>query len=385
MKIVPSLKTLPLAVALLGGCSTFAMAEPKVVSSIKPVHSLVSAVMAGLGESTLLVNGASSPHNFSLKPSQATALQEADVVFWVSDELETFLVKPMETIATNAHSVELMATEGMLLLEFEDDHDDDEDNEHHDHGDEDNHEHKHEHEHEHEDHEHDEDHSDEEHSHDDHGHDDHDHKDAHADDEHDHQHKHGHGHEDEDHEHGEMEESTGHDGHHHGAMDPHIWLDPINAKVMVDEITYVLSELDVENASIYEANANAVKAKLDALLGETMTKIAPLQGAKFATVHDAYGYFENRFGIEASGFVHISPEVAPGAEHLEDLREEIEEAGISCLFSEPQFNQKVVDSIVDDMGIETGVLDPLGAELDDGPELYFELIRGMTTTFQNCL
>lgn len=375
MKIIHHVKTLPLATALLTSCATIALAEPKVVSSIKPVHSLVSAVMEGVGESTLLVTGASSPHNFSLKPSQAAALQEADVVFWVSDELETFLVKPLETVATNATSVELMSTEGILLLEFEDEHDDHED-EHDDHDDEhDDHDHEDDHEHEEEHaHEHDED----EHHEDEHGHD---HKDEHADDEHGHKDKD----EDHDHEHEEMEQSAGHDGHGHGAMDPHIWLDPINAKIMVDEIVHVLSELDAENAAIYEANADAVKAKMDALLGETMTKIAPLQGAKFATVHDAYGYFENRFGIEASGFVHVSPEVAPGAEHLQELREEIEEAGVSCLFSEPQFNQKVVDSIVSDMGIKTAVLDPLGAELDDGPELYFELIRGMTTTFQSCL
>lgn len=365
MKIIHHVKTLPLATALLTSCATIALAEPKVVSSIKPVHSLVSAVMEGVGESTLLVTGASSPHNFSLKPSQAAALQEADVVFWVSDELETFLVKPLETVATNATSVELMSTEGILLLEFEDEHDD-HDDEHDDHDDEDDHEHEEEHAHEHDEDEH---------------HEDAHHEDEHADDEHGHEDKD----EDHDHEHEEMEQSAGHDSHGHGAMDPHIWLDPINAKIMVDEIVHVLSELDAENAAIYEANADAVKAKMDALLGETMTEIAPLQGAKFATVHDAYGYFENRFGIEASGFVHVSPEVAPGAEHLQELREEIEEAGVSCLFSEPQFNQKVVDSIVSDMGIKTAVLDPLGAELDDGPELYFELIRGMTTTFQSCL
>ena len=113
--LAPALAGLALSVSPLA--VSMAHAEPSVVTSIKPVHSLVAAVMKGVGEPKLLVDGASSPHGYQMKPSQAGELQNADVVFWVGPELESFLVKPVETIAGSAQSVPLIDAAGVTKLE----------------------------------------------------------------------------------------------------------------------------------------------------------------------------------------------------------------------------------------------------------------------------
>ncbi|MCG8361566.1 MAG: zinc ABC transporter substrate-binding protein, partial [Kiloniellales bacterium] len=96
--------------------SSGAEAAPKVVASIKPVHSLVAGVMAGVAEPVLLVKGAGSPHSYSLRPSEARALEAAELVFWVGEDLETFLEKPLEALASKAKLVELMELDDIELL-----------------------------------------------------------------------------------------------------------------------------------------------------------------------------------------------------------------------------------------------------------------------------
>ncbi|MGC6453635.1 MAG: metal ABC transporter solute-binding protein, Zn/Mn family, partial [Candidatus Puniceispirillaceae bacterium] len=236
-----------LATTILAASATLAKADVKVVTSIKPIHSLVSAVMSGVGAPSLLVEGSGSPHTYSLKPSQARQLQEADLVFWMSHDLEAFLENSIEGIAANATSVPLMDAHGLIKLDFReggafdahahderDDHDDHKD--HDDHGHDDHDDHKKD---DHDDHKKDD--------HDDHGHDDHD---EHKHDDHGHD-DHGHdGHDD-------------HDEHGHEGSDPHVWLDPVNAKALVHEIEEALVEADPAHAASYEKNAEAVMAKLD--------------------------------------------------------------------------------------------------------------------------
>ncbi len=372
-------KSLLLASTILASSSIVAKADVNVVASIKPVHSLVAAVMQGVGEPGLIVKGAGSPHTYSMRPSEATMLQEADVVFWVGHDLEPFLEKPLESITANAKTVELLDAHDLVKLEFReggafDEHD------HGDHGD--------------------------EHAHDDHGHDEHDH-DAKAEADHDHDHDHSHetkaeaehdhdhdhsheakaeaGHDhDHDHDHEETAEA-GHEGHDHGAFDPHIWLDPVNAKALVHEIEEALVEADPDNAATYEANAEAVTAKLDTLIGEIESEVAGLSDKGFIVFHDAYHYFEERFGLEAAGSITVSPEVMPGAERVAELREKVQDLGATCIFSEPQFEPKLVTTIAEGTNAKAGVLDPLGAEIADGPDLYFDLIRNMASSFKTCL
>ena len=142
-------------------------ADIKVVASIKPIHSLASYLMDGVGKPDLIVDGYASPHGFAMKPSHAKMLQEADIIFWVGEDLENFLVKPLSSIAQKAEKIELMDIKGLTVLKFRernifDDHDHD-DHGHDDHGKKED---------DHDDHGHD-DHGKKEDDHDDHGHDDH--------------------------------------------------------------------------------------------------------------------------------------------------------------------------------------------------------------------
>ncbi|MDD9908338.1 MAG: zinc ABC transporter substrate-binding protein [Ahrensia sp.] len=392
------LKSILLASTLLSTSALSAQADVKVVASIKPVHSLVAAVMEGVGEPGLVVEGAGSPHTYSLKPSQAQMLQDANVVFWIGHEMEAFLEKPVEALGNNARSVELIDAHDLVKLEFReggafDAHD------HREHADHDDHDHNHgkkaetsHDDHDHEGHDHEEAKAEHDHghdhgkkaeaSHDDHDHDGHGHEEAKAEHDHDHDHEHDHGKKAEashgDHDHG-------HEGHAHGAFDAHIWLDPVNAKAMVHEIEEALVAADPDNAATYEANAKAVTAKLDALIDEVSAELKPVQGKGFIVFHDAYQYFEKRFGVTASGSITVSPEVLPGAERVTEIRAKVKELGAACVFSEPQFEPKLVATVTEGTSAKSGVMDPLGATLDDGPKLYFNLIRGMATSVKTCL
>lgn len=327
-------RTLLLSASLLVATSAAGHAAPKVVASIKPVHSLVASVMQGVAEPQLIIEGAGSPHTYSLRPSQARALQEADLIFWIGHELEAFLEKPVETIGTGAKSIELIDAHGLVKLPFREGgafegHD------HGEHGGEDGHE----------------------------GHD-------HAEDKHDDHAGHDHGHD---------------DGHAHGAFDAHIWLDPENAKAMVSEIAEALSAADPDNAAAYEENAARTVERIETLRTDIDARLTPLRGKGFIVFHDGYQYFEKRFGVTASGSITVSPEVMPGAERVAEIKARIGELGATCVFAEPQFEPKLIQVVTEGTDARSGVLDPLGAELADGPDLYFGLIDGLASSMEQCL
>ena len=325
-----------------------ANADIKVVASIKPIHSLASYLMDGVGKPDLIVDGYNSPHGFALKPSHAKMLQNADLIFWVGEDLESFLEKPLKSIAKKAEKIELMEIKGLKKLEFRernifeghDDHGHDEhkEDEHKEHG------HK-------------------EDKHDDHGHD------EHKEDDHK--------------EHGHKEDK--HDDHHehaHGEHDPHIWLDPMNAKVILKEMAEHLIENDQENGSTYKANLKKALKDLDKLTKKVKSELN--KDFKSIVFHDAYQYFEKRFDVNVLGAFTVNTDVLPGAEQLSEIREIIEHDKVSCVFSEPQFNPDIINAVAKDMNIKTGVLDPLGATLTPGKTLYFDLISNMSKSFKSC-
>ena len=340
-----TIKKLPLLLSLLSFLTIFTPvnAEIKVVATIKPIHSLASYLMDGVGKPDLIVDGYASPHGFALKPSHAKMIQNADIIFWVGEDIESFLEKPLKTIAKNAEKIELMEIKGLTKLKFR------ERNifeEHDDHG------HK---EDDHDDHDHD---KDKEHGHDD----DHD-KEGHKDDDHD---DHGHGHE----------------GHAHGEFDPHIWLDPMNAKVILSEMAEHLIENDKKNESKYKANLKKAHKDLDKLTKKVKSELN--KDFKSIVFHDAYQYFEKRFDINVLGAFTVNTDVMPGAEQLAEIREVIEHDKVSCIFSEPQFNPDIIKAVAKDTNVATGVIDPLGATLDPGKNLYFDLIKNMSNSFKGC-
>ena len=317
---------------------TSANAEIKVVASIKPIHSLASYLMDGVGKPSLIVDGYASPHGFAMKPSHAKMLQDADIVFWVGEDLENFLEKPLDSIAKKAEKIELLETKGLIKLKFRernifDDHDD--------HGHEDGHKKKD--------------------DHDDHDHDDH----AKKEDGHD-----------------DHDDHDDHEGHNHGEFDPHIWLDPINAKVILFEMSKHLIENDPKNENAYRTNLSKAYKEIDKLTSDVTAELN--QSVASIVFHDAYQYFEKRFNVNILGAFTVNTDVMPGAEQLSEIREIIEHDKVVCVFSEPQFNPDIIKAVAKDMNIKTGVVDPLGATLNPGKDLYFDLIKNMSKSFKGC-
>jgi len=359
-----TIKKLPLILSLLSLLTIFtpANAEIKVVATIKPIHSLASYLMDGVGKPDLIVDGYASPHGFALKPSHAKMIQNADIIFWVGEDIESFLEKPLKTIAKDAEKIELMEINGLTKLKFRErnifeGHDD--------HG--------------HKEDDHD-DHANKEDDHDDH---DHKKKDGHKEDDHDHGHKKKDDHDDhDDHGHKKKDDHDDHEGHNHGEHDPHIWLDPINAKVILNEMVEHLIENDPNNASTYKSNLTKALKDLDKLTLDVMTELN--KSTPSIVFHDAYQYFEERFNVKVLGAFTVNTDVMPGAEQLAEIREIIEHDKITCIFSEPQFNPDIINAVAKDMDIKTGVLDPLGATLDPGKDLYFDLIKNMSKSFKGC-
>ena len=374
-----NIKKIPLIFSILSILTFFtpANAEIKVVASIKPIHSLASYLMDGIAKPDLIVDGYASPHGFAMKPSHAKMLQNADLIFWVGEDLESFLEKPLSSIAKKAEKIELMDTKGLQVLKFRernifDEHDHD-DHGHDDHGKKED---------DHDDHGHD-DHGkkEDDHDHDDHGkkEDDHDHDDhGKKEDDHDHDHD-DHGKKEDDHDdHGHDD----HDGHAHGEFDPHIWLDPINAKAMLNEMAEHLIENDPKNEAKYKSNLAKALQEIDKLTIDVMTDLS--SSVSSIVFHDAYQYFEERFNVKVLGAFTVNTDVMPGAEQLSEIREIIEHDKVACVFSEPQFNPDIINAVAKDMKIKTGVLDPLGATLDPGQDLYFNLMRNMSASFTGC-
>jgi zinc transport system substrate-binding protein len=298
---------------LLVGTTATAADASKVVVSIKPVHSLVAAVMQGVGTPDLIVDGAASPHTYALKPSNARSLQQAQVVFWVGPGMEAFLQKPLASLGSNATVVELDQAPGITKLKFREGgafepHDD---------GD---------------------------------------------------------------------EPAAGEDhAHDHEEFDTHLWLDPHNAKAMVAEITTSLVAADPTNALIYEANQKALNDKLDALDTEIASTLAPVKNKPFIVFHDAYQYFEHRYGVRVSGSITVSPETIPGAQRVSEIHSKVADLGATCVFAEPQFEPRLVNVVLEGTAAKSGVLDPEAATLPQGPDLYFTLMRGIANSLKACL
>jgi zinc transport system substrate-binding protein len=333
-----AVRTLLLSTALLAAGTLAARAEtPDVVVSIKPIHSLVAAVMQGVGEPKLIVEGAASPHTYSLKPSNAAALQDADLVFWVGHGLEAFLEKPLTALGSKATIVELDDAPGLEKLQFREGG------------------------------------PFEAHTHE--GEEGHDH--AHGEEGHDHAKE-----TEESHDHAA---EAGHQHEEHGEFDMHLWLSPDNARAIATEAARALSEKDPANAETYNKNLAAPTEKLAALDKEVAETVAPVKEKPFIVFHDAYQYFEHHYGVQAAGSITVSPETLPGAERLTQIRDKVKTLGATCVFAEPQFEPKLVNVVLEGTSAKSGVLDPEAATLEPGPELYFTLMRSIATSLRDCL
>lgn len=307
-----------LSVLLLPMQSLMAAESPQVVVSIKPIHSLVSAIMEGVATPTLLVK-TGSPHAYTLRPSEARALGSADLVIWIGHEMESFLEKPLQTVAGSSQKLELADKLKSSLLITRDGSEWDEHEEHHD----------------------DADHDEHEEHHDDADHDEHE------------------------------------SGHHHGAMDLHIWLDPKIAQQIVVESTKKLIEIDPIHTAQYQANSAKLNEKLIQLDQALKQKLEPVKNTPYLAFHSAYQYFETAYSLNAVGSVTIDPDRKPGAKGISEIRERVKKSGARCVFSEPQFESSLVQTIIEGTGAKTGVLDPLGSDIPEGSAAYFILLNNL--------
>ena len=298
---------------------------PKVVVDIAPVHSLVSMVMKGVGEPTLIIPANASPHDYTLRPSAAKALQNADIIFWMGSSLTPWLDRATTTLMKDAQMIALLDTEDTIILEVRDELTFDAD-----HGD-------------HEEHE------------------DHDEHDEHKD--HVSEHK---------------------DGHDHHGIDPHAWLSAKNASVWLSVIAAHLSEIDPKNKETYKTNAAVGQKDITDLATDISKTLSGVQGRSFIVYHDAFQYFENDFNFTAVGAISPSDAAPVSPARIAAIRSMIEKEGIDCILSEPQYSQGLIQSVSSGTEVNLGIIDAIGAGITIGPDLYNTLMRNMAKTFADC-
>ena len=308
------LLTLSLTATLMGG--TAYADTPQVAVDIAPVHSLVARVMDGVGMPDLIIQPGASPHEYSLRPSEAAALQNSDLVFWIGPDLTPWLTDTIETLAKDASVTSLLDLDGTVQLDFREsalfevhDHDD---------------------------------------------HDDHD-------------------------------GTAAHDKHDHGDHDPHAWLSPKNAMTWLNVIAGQLSAADPDNAGTYFANAAAGRTEIELLIGEVTATLDRVRGTRFIVFHDAYQYFEMDFNFQASGAISLGDASDPSPARITEIRDRVMRQGIDCVLAEPQFNPKLIATVLDGTDAKTGIVDPLGSDLEPGSSLYPELIRNLSTALASCM
>ncbi|WP_265500606.1 zinc ABC transporter substrate-binding protein [Paracoccus beibuensis] len=307
--------------ALLSLTAAPALAAPTVVTDIVPTGALVQAVMGDLGGVRVLLPQGASAHHYQMRPSDAQALQDADLVVWMGPELAPWLDRAAGNLSDDAQ-LRLLGVEGVTLRSFS------AGGERHDH---------------------------------DHGHehgDDHEHADAHA------------------HDHGD---------HDHSGNDPHAWLNPDNAAPWVDAIVASLSEQDPENAATYRSNADAIGQRIEALDTTLTKRLAPHADQRFIVFHDAYGYFTEHFGLQPAIPVSLGDASTPSAARIEGIQNEIARSGATCAFPEYAHDAGLVETVIEGSDVRLGgELSPAGGDLAPGAGQYEALLTAMADTMIAC-
>lgn len=307
------LKKSLLTLAILGST---ALANANVLTSVKPLGFIASAITSGVTETEVLLPVSASPHDYSLKPSDVEKLQSAKLVVWVGDDLEGFLEKSVEKLPKeNVLTLENVPAIEAIVEKTEKDDD------HHDH----------------------------KHSHADHNHEGHDH--------------HGHDHD----------------------KDWHIWLSTDASEIIAEQIAQRLSEKFPEQKAKINENLTAFKANVASKKAEIEKQLSSVKSKGYYTFHDAYGYFEQAFELNSLGSFTINPTVAPGARTLASIKKNIVANKASCLFAEPQFTPKVIESLSKNTNINAGQLDPLGAKIELNPTAYPQFLQALADEFSQCL
>ena len=306
-----------------------------VVTTIQPINSLVSAVIGNTGKTISLIPAEVSPHEYKLKPSDTKKLQNANIIFFVSDHLESSVTKVFENLPKNIKIINLMEDAGIKHLAIRDN----EAWERHDHR---------------------------------HGHGDHDDHDKHAKKHDDHDHD---------------KHAKKHDDHddHEKEDDVHIWLSPDNAVKIIKKINKELSLYFPENAETYDKNANQMIKEINQLKVELKKELSGIKDKPYIVFHDAYQYFETSFGLNAAGSVALEGDIASSPKQISIIKDKIVKLKASCVFQEPQFDSKLVKIVVEGTNAQIGTLDPLGVNIKSGENFYLQLLKNMAKSLKDCL
>lgn len=279
----------------------------EIVASVKPLHSLVEAVVGGKNTVSLLIDGSMSPHNFSLKPSHAKLLNNAKIVFYIDNQLESALKKTIIGLPSKVRVVKVSQTKNLKLLPVRS---------------------------------------------------------------------------------GDNWEEDGHDHHRHhdhGSNDVHFWLDPYNAIQIIKGIVRQLSIVYPENITFYKKNAKNIIKKIKETDNLIKSKLKSINEKPYIVFHDAYQYFEKAYNLKPVGSILLDPEIPASPKRIIKIRSKIKALNASCVFKEPQFKAKIVNTVIEDMDVNVGTLDPLGADLDHGPDMYNNLLKSIADNLVTCL
>ena len=318
-----------IGVAVLCICLALAAKQPavaatqelNVVTDTLVIHSLVSMVMGDIASPVLLMPGNASPHDYTLRPSEAAALQSADLLIWTSQYLTPWLSHKMQTLAHGTPQLELMSAPQTRKLAFR--------------------------------------------------------QNSLFADSHDHEHGTSGPDNDDTHNADNAEQKD--------VIDPHGWLDPDNAIYWVELIAEQLATLDSQHAEQYRANAITTQVQISQLQLKVAKQLEPVLNKPFVVFHDSYHYFEERFNMFATAAIALSDAQLPSIRELNSLRKILDSYDNVCVFSEPQFSDKLVRSLTRDLDVSIAELDPLGSQLAAGPDLYMRTIEQLSDTLATCL
>jgi len=278
----------------------------EIVVSIKPLHSLVSAVTEGSNSVSLVIDGSMTPHNFALKPSHAKLLNNAKIFFYIDDEFESALKKTVRGLPKSVKVIRVSKIKKLRLLSTRaDDNWKEDGHDHHDHG--------------------------------------------------------------------------------HNSNDLHVWLDPNNAIEIIKSITKELSAIYPENINTYKKNAKNIIKEIKTTDVLIKSMLEPIRNKPYIVFHDAYQYFEKAYSLKSVGSILVDPELPASAQRIIKIRSKIKSLNAHCVFKEPQYRAKIVKTVIDGTTTKIGILDPLGADIKSGPDMYTNLLKNIAENLNACL
>lgn len=264
---------------------------PKVVVTIQPVNALVAGVMKGVGVPKLLLDPHESAHHFSLTPTEAEAMTQADLFIWIGPRMETVLENSVKTLVTKGRVLTVMDIHDIILLDLED-----------------------------------------------------------------------------------------------GQKDPHLWLDPNNAKIIVRNVSETLGGMDPDHAGVYAENAANILAELDKLNDRLVNQLQSIKGKPYLVYHDAFQYFEKAFGLARSLPLVKDTEHTIRASQRSLIETKVKEDKITCVFGEPNHGEKMVESLAEQLGLHVAFLDPIRGQAGDNPEQpYFDMMDQLASSLISCI